>query len=224
MSMESDRSWRVFIFVFFRFDSCLLRMAGTIRKVNGHSLVYSDESCDAFHRSGSESASSSASFSYEIDDGTIEFDLRNNSAAEGIVALTDAPPTPSEVATLLQSAPLPAKTVPLRSVCSTKPATPSASPRPEACLHRKDPSKLAQLVDELLDSPKPVSRDATTGIIFPVLRTIPPRGVRGRVGQIRSSPRPIPKPRPPDTWKCPDSWIPNHQCDSFCWETLRLSI
>ncbi len=178
--------------------------------------------------SGTLSQSSFSGFPVDSDDDIIEFDLRNQSGNDLQVALSDAPPTPSEPAILLE--PPPANCcVPCRPP-STNAATPLRSPNSAPKLRRKDQSNLAKLVDELLDSPVPPPASRTVPAIFPVPRTksilsgIVPLGVRNRQEKQFSKLNRHRPERPPDSWVCPDSWIPNHQCDSFCWDTLRLSI
>lgn len=82
--------------------------------------------------------------------------------------------------------------------------------------------------------PRAADRGAGTPV-FPIHRGSSSRSIAGVVplavqnrGRLPSPSvrRPDPPPKPRDLylhedWVCPDSWIPNHKCDSFCWDSLR---
>lgn len=228
-------------------------MAGTIRKMTGHSLIYSKESSAFFSNSVTLSqCSSESNISYDLDADFIEFDLRNESEEPDQCDLVDAPTLMSEPVLELADAPLSGKEPAVGAECSTGAVTPSPSPEPERIPVRRDASKLSQLVDELLDSPskqiastsfpKPLHRSPVAqppaGDVFPVTRLktpfpgVVPLTLRNRLEKERqiAKTEKVFKTRIPsralksDGWICPDSWIPNHRCDNFCLETLRSSI
>jgi hypothetical protein len=223
-------------------------MAGTIRKVTTNSLMYSNESSGIFSNSVTVSQSSGSIFEEDLDSDIMEFDLRDDSV-DGIIrdCLIDAPTgTQSEAVEKLMEAPDVSVALDSSSMhTSTRPQEPEPVPswirEPDANFVsvKRDASKLAQLVDQLLDSPRVGRKDTTKSRspIFPVQRAkvgaagVVPLAVRNRsADQLEDIPSlKVKSPtfmrqgrkQTADSWVCPDSWIPNHQCDSFCWETLR---
>jgi hypothetical protein len=210
-------------------------MAGTIRKVTTNSLMYSNESSGILSDSVTISQSASPSCSDSVELETMEFDLRDEPDSGGNAEiLIDAPvENASEAVVRLEENPLLHTTI-------RRPSEEVSQPTKSQTISRRDPSRLAKLVEQLVDSPKSMRSKVRNPVhegspIFPVSRVragpqgVAPLGIRNRhethtdkrVNTKQSRAQVLPRA---DRWICPDSWIPNHECDTFCWETLRHSL
>ena len=211
-------------------------MAGTIRKVTTNSLMYSNESSGILSNSKTISQSSNSSCSDSSELETMEFDLRDEPDSGGVVEiLSDAPvENASEAVVRLEEGPLLHTTI-------RRPSIEISRPSKSETISRRDPSRLAKLVEQLVDSPKSMRSKVRTPLhhegspIFPVSRVrvspqgIVPLAIRNRqethkdrrTSTKQSRSQVLPRA---ERWICPDAWIPNHECDTFCWETLRHSL
>jgi hypothetical protein len=221
-------------------------MAGTIKRVNlGNSLVYSiDTSSELTESCTLTQSPRSEGCAVDLEVNILEFDLRNAPIDDCGLSLCDAPNLLSEPVLVLEDTPSESREIETQGVCSTAAVTPDySSPVCKGLTIHKDQSKLAQLVEQLIDSPKktrapsgtrPGERGSSPIVAKNELFSgFVPLTVRRRIERqqqeytkhniSRKSSLKL-KRVSEDRWVCPDSWIPNHRCDTFCWETLRTSL
>jgi hypothetical protein len=217
-------------------------MAGTIQKITeSHTLTYSRDFSSLFDRESFDDDSKDFSGDSSGDSLGMEFDLRGGEDEFEIEdILSDAPELQSEAVIPLESAPV----LLIEESSVMKNRAVSSDPKSSPCQINgiKDRDKrlkpgemqipprrgLAQLVEELIGSPilqDPVVRKAVkhstnesqSSHIFPVTRSsrqsTAPAHVRPKARSLKTL-------KPKADWICPDSWMPNHVCDSFCFEAL----
>ena len=226
-------------------------MAGTIRKVTSNTLTYSQDFSSLFSDDSEHSSDSYEDEVEEVGNMEFDLRSTCDTDAGNEEIFDDAPPVESETVIPLESPPsvktvsdsVRSSPMAVKVVCQTKSVPLQTCTSPDRKLEERMPPlvvprhpeiqrrNLSQLVDELVGSPilpklgnKPARRTipkstklTKTPSIFPVSRTarqapsVPPAS---------QAFQPF-NPRAMHGWKCPDSWIPNHVCDSFCFEALR---